>query len=178
MLRIPAALEKGNKDRVLPIAPEFAEFLRATPEADRTGPMFNPQAKRPNAARLQPHRVGELASAIGKKAVVAVATDSRTGRIKWASAHDLRRSFGERWAYRDGITPQVLQQLMRHENIETSMRYYVGRNAEATAGVLWAALEGRSGTLSGTTASVEDNNAAERVDVRDEAAQNCKTLAE
>ena len=27
LLRIPAELEKGNKDRLQPIAPEFADFL-------------------------------------------------------------------------------------------------------------------------------------------------------
>ncbi len=32
MLRIPGALEKGNPDRMLPIAPEFAEFLLRTPQ--------------------------------------------------------------------------------------------------------------------------------------------------
>lgn len=37
MLRIPAVLEKGNRDRLLPIAPEFAEFLLTTPEDQRTG---------------------------------------------------------------------------------------------------------------------------------------------
>ena len=37
MLRIPAAMEKGNRDRMLPMAPEFAEMLLATPEAERTG---------------------------------------------------------------------------------------------------------------------------------------------
>ena len=40
MLRIPGALEKGNRDRMLPMAPEFAELLLATPEAERTGPVF------------------------------------------------------------------------------------------------------------------------------------------
>jgi len=45
-LRIPAALEKGHKDRVLPIAPEFALFLLETPEADRTGYVFNPRPPR------------------------------------------------------------------------------------------------------------------------------------
>ncbi len=40
MLRIPAKHEKGNQDRLLPMAPEFAEMLRATPEADRTGGVF------------------------------------------------------------------------------------------------------------------------------------------
>jgi hypothetical protein len=45
MLRIPAALEKGNKDRLLPIAPEFVEFLPATPEVEQTGYVFNPAAE-------------------------------------------------------------------------------------------------------------------------------------
>ena len=34
MLRIPGELEKGNQDRLLPMAPEFAEFLLATPTVD------------------------------------------------------------------------------------------------------------------------------------------------
>ena len=36
--------------------------------------------------------------------------------------------------------PQILMQLMRHEDISTTMKYYVGREAEATADVLWAAV--------------------------------------
>ncbi len=54
MLRIPAALEKGNRDRLLPIAPEFAEFLLATPEDKRTGYVFAPLPQRPK-------RTGRLA---------------------------------------------------------------------------------------------------------------------
>lgn len=54
-----------------------------------------------------------------------------------ASARDLRRSFGLRWASR--VMPQVLMELMRHESIDTTMRYYVGRNAQSTAAVLWEA---------------------------------------
>jgi hypothetical protein len=37
------------------------------------------------------------------------------------------------------VMPQVLMVLMRHESIQTTMRYYVGRNAEATADAAWAA---------------------------------------
>ena len=37
--------------------------------------------------------------------------------------------------------PQILMQLMRHEDISTTMKFYVGREAEATADVLWAAVE-------------------------------------
>lgn len=50
---------------------------------------------------------------------------------KTASAHDLRRAFGQRWATR--VMPQILMQLMRHEEIATTMKFYVGREAEATA---------------------------------------------
>ena len=66
-----------------------------------------------------------------------VSTHPKTGKVKFASAHDLRRSFGERWALR--VMPQVLMELMRHEDIQTTLRYYVGRNAQATASVLWEA---------------------------------------
>jgi hypothetical protein len=63
-----------------------------------------------------------------------VNTDPRTGKVKFASAHDLRRSFGERWASR--VRPQVLMELMRDESIDTTLRFFVGRNAQATADVL------------------------------------------
>jgi hypothetical protein len=39
---------------------------------------------------------------------------------------------------------------MRHESIETTMKYYVGVNAEATADELWRAIEKQPGTSSGT----------------------------
>lgn len=59
--------------------------------------------------------------------------------MKYASAHDLRRAFGERWAAR--IMPAQLRELMRHESIETTLRYYVGTNAERTADACWVAFE-------------------------------------
>lgn len=71
----------------------------------------------------------------GQAANVKVDEDTRTGKVKYASAHDLRRSFGERWAPR--VMPPILQELMRHENISTTMRYYVGQNAKRTAALLW-----------------------------------------
>ena len=55
----------------------------------------------------------------------------------YASFHDFRRSFGERWAAL--IMPPQLMELMRHESIETTLRYYVGQNAQKTAGILWEA---------------------------------------
>jgi hypothetical protein len=57
--------------------------------------------------------------------------------------------------------PAVLQQLMRHESIETTMRYYVGRDADAVADVLWQAVESvtakgkstKSGNMGGASLS-------------------------
>ena len=43
MLRIPAALEKGNRDRLLPMAPEFAEWLAEVPFPARHGRVFRPE---------------------------------------------------------------------------------------------------------------------------------------
>jgi hypothetical protein len=60
MLRIPAAMEKGNRERVLAIAPEFAEFLLATPEIERAGRLFNPKPKRMHAGRLSADWVSRL----------------------------------------------------------------------------------------------------------------------
>jgi integrase len=70
--------------------------------------------------------------------VLVVSVDQKT-RKKYASAHDFRRAFGDRWALR--VMPPVLMQLMRHESIETTMRYYVGRSVQATADVVWEAYE-------------------------------------
>lgn len=129
MLRIPADLEKGNKERLLPMAPEFAELLNAVPEAERAGPVFTLERADGKPGRPAVDRVSKTVSSIGERAKVRVDVK------KTASAHDLRRAFGERWAAR--LMPAQLMELMRHETIETTLSYYVGRNAERTAAILW-----------------------------------------
>jgi hypothetical protein len=37
--------------------------------------------------------------------------------------------------------PTVLRELMRHESIETTMRFYVGQNAESTSDTRWECHE-------------------------------------
>lgn len=137
-LRILAETEKGHQDRLLPLAPEFCEWLLETPEDERTGRVFKFPAQRTRGEALTLIRVSQIITAIGEKAGVKVSTSARTGNVKYASAHDLRRSFGERWAQR--VMPQVLRELMRHESIETTMKFYVGRNATTTAETLRAAM--------------------------------------
>lgn len=83
--------------------------------------------------------VGNVISRIGKKANVVVDVDPRSGRKKFASAHDFRRAFGERWSKR--LMPADLKELMRHAEIGTTMKYYVGANAQRTNSTLWAAFD-------------------------------------
>jgi integrase len=134
-LVIPAELEKGNKDRIIPMAPEFVELLERTPPKERRGPVFRPVGK--EGGRLGLDRVIHLISGIGRAAKVVVERGSDGKPKKYASAHDFRRAFGERWSKR--IMPAELKELMRHESIETTLRFYVGENARQTAKNLWAA---------------------------------------
>lgn len=132
MFVIRAELEKGGQDRRLPMTPDFAEFLQATPEAERTGPVF-PIVGRGEVAPARLEWASNVIACIGKAANVLVDKDSQ----KFASAHDLRRSFGERWSKR--VMPATLQQMMRHADIGTTMRYYVGQNADSAADTIWEA---------------------------------------
>jgi integrase len=128
--RILSEHEKGKRDRLLPMTPDFATFLLETPVDQREGRVFKIdglQTREP----ITPKRVGRTVSEIGRKAKVVVNKDAG----KYASAHDLRRSFGSRWAVR--VTPAVLQRLMRHETIETTMKFYVGLDADRLADDLW-----------------------------------------
>ena len=146
-LRIPAWVEKGHEDRLYPVTPDFAEFLHATPEAQRTGFVFTPTfQKGTHVIRYQNSRdVGRVFSAIGLAAKIIVdAGRSKRGLSpvpKYASAHDFRRSFGERWSKL--VTPAVLQQLMRHATIQTTMMYYVGADADRTQDEVYAAWQKR-----------------------------------
>lgn len=132
MLIIPPAYQKNHEFRITPIVPEFAEFLQRTPESDRTGYVFNPMPIRPERSkRLSEGRVGRIISDIGREANVVV----KSNPVEFASAHDLRRSFGERWSHR--VLPQTLMVLMRHASIHTTLTFYAGRNAEKTAEAVW-----------------------------------------
>jgi len=131
--RIYAEAEKGHKDRLLPMTPDFAEWLLETPKEERQGVVFHlgPHGGKQRSAK----RVSRTVSRIGEMAGVVVNKDQG----KFASCHDLRRSFGTRWASR--VKPATLQLLMRHSTIETTLRYYVAQDADDVAAELWKAHE-------------------------------------
>lgn len=145
--RILAEGQKSGRDELLPMTPDFAQWLLETPEADRVGQVFKLTSR--NTGRpMTPQEVGRTISVIGKKAGVVV--DKAAG--KFASCHDLRRSFGTRWASK--AMPAVLKRLMRHSSIATTMGYYVDLDADEMASDLWA----KYGTATGNTPAVGNTN--------------------
>lgn len=167
MLRIQAAAEKGRTFRLLPITPDFAEFLWRTPKQDRRGFVFNPYTKprgykpdRKNPdAPLPRHRpthehAGRVISRLGELAGVRVNDE------KFASAHDFRRAFGKRWAKL--MSAKMLQELMRHSSIKTTEQFYLGQMAEEAADQVWEAAA-RAGNTFGNTHENKESSPTENV---------------
>ena len=145
-LRLFAEGHKAHRDQLLPITPDFAEFLLETPEDKRHGLVFDIEGNTPGKP-LSTKRASGYISKIGAKARVVV--DANDCRVKidpetgeeisvprCATAHDLRRAFGTRWSRR--VMPADLQQLMRHDAIETTMKFYVVVAADDVQTDLWA----------------------------------------
>jgi integrase len=110
---------KSRRQEIVPMTPEFAALLRKRfPEGSRKGRVFD---------LAQPDRV---ISAIGVAAKIIVNEDG-----KCASAHDLRRSFATRWSYK--VRPVILQRMMRHKSITTTLTYYVMQEADDVGAEIW-----------------------------------------
>lgn len=151
MFRIQSHTDKGREFRLLPMAPEFAELLETVPASEREGLVFQPIGRHTTAVPLA-NWICRKVSACGKKAGVKVMQQGE--KVKYASAHDLRRAFGVRWSQR--VLAPILMEMMRHESIQTTQEFYVGRNAEASADLIWSAFEenrrvARIGNTSGNT---------------------------
>jgi len=154
VVTIPGECQKNGRDQLYAVAPEFGEFLRETPPAERHGPVFK-LVRETEAGELVPvtnaNSVSRTVCRIGEAAGVVV--DERVKRNpdgttrtvrKFASAHDLRRSFASRWSRR--VMPVVLKALMRHSDIATTLRHYAAQDAEATADAALAAYHKAVGT--------------------------------
>ena len=122
---------KARRDEITPIAPDFARWLERTPHGDRHGrvlPLQSPRFKNHLISHVR--EVGRVIAAIGREANIVVGEGG-----KCATAHDLRRSFGTRWALK--VRPLTLKRLMRHTSIDTTLRYYVDQDADDVAAELW-----------------------------------------
>jgi integrase len=99
-VRIPAAYNKAGDDQWVPLHPELKAAL--VPLRRPRGRMF---PLGPN-----PQEVSRTFTTLARKAGLKI------------TLHDLRRSFGSRYA--SHVPAQVLQRLMRHSSIETTLKFY------------------------------------------------------
>jgi integrase len=149
--RIFAEAQKSGRDEVLPMTPDFSQFLTETPAADRVGKVFKLTRER-GGDSIGVGKVGAMVAKIGK--VAGVVVNKADG--KFASAHDLRRAFGTRWAKR--VMSAVLKRLMRHSSIATTMGYYVDLDAAEVADQLWANY-GNTPAAGNTLGNTDQKNA-------------------
>lgn len=134
---IAANSQKSHRTETIPLAPEFGDLLKAVPVEQRHGFVYTPIDQRGKRASLEV--AIRTISDIGRKTNAKTWVNAKSGKTKCATAHDLRRSFGTRWASR--VMPAVLQQMMRHASIQTTMRFYVTRNAVTAGDVIREAFE-------------------------------------
>lgn len=128
---IPAKLDKNGQEKMIPMAPRCAELLRLVPTDRRTGPVCGVFGKGGKRLATDP-TVIRIISRCGRH----ISTGSKTT----ATAHDLRRSYGDELA-RSGIPINVLMAMMRHSNIKTTQQYYLSRDAELNAEQVWRAFK-------------------------------------
>jgi integrase len=134
LLIIYGEAQKGRQDTASPLAPDFAAWLNRTPKSERQGfvvTVLNGAGKRFNAEKLS-----DEVSRIGKQAGVKVKETVK--RTKHASAHDIRRAFATRWALK--VRPLTLQKMMRHSDLSTTLKFYVGLNSSDVGVDLWAGV--------------------------------------
>lgn len=101
---------------------------------------LNPECVSGNLQRLTKERVGRVIRLIGQKANVVVQEqdDDIRKRLKYASAHDIRRGCAQR-LINQGVSAETLKLILRHSDFATTEKFY-----GAVKSVQSASLEIRS----------------------------------
>jgi len=106
--------QKNSTDELVPLTPDAVRFFRR--RTNRVGRVFHLLTTY-RRSRVSLRVAGQVITDLGELSGI------ETGENKFVSSHDLRRTFGNRWAMR--IHPIVLKTMMRHANLNTTMKYYV-----------------------------------------------------
>ena len=145
VLNIPHDRQKNDTEEQIPLLPDFEALLLQTPEHERTGWAFNPVSLQGRLGRMARHGrpdaewVGKIITRIGTKAGVVVHPGTKaTGRpVKFASAHDLRRSLLDRLVDMD-LSPLIVSRVARHASFETTRKHYAKGDIQKDAAKLQA----------------------------------------
>jgi integrase len=104
---IQAEAQKAGRLTECPATPEFSDLLLSVPEGQRRG----------RVVKLPTRRTDNVSQ--------VVADCCKAAQVR-GTAHDLRRTFGERWSKK--LSAQQLQKLMRHASLQTTLTYYATGN--------------------------------------------------
>ena len=104
---IQAEAQKAGRLTECPATPEFGDLLLSVPEGQRRG----------RVVKLPTRRVDNVSQ--------VVADCCKAAQVR-GTAHDLRRTFAERWAKK--LSAQQLQKLMRHASLQTTLGFYATGN--------------------------------------------------
>jgi integrase len=115
---LPARFAKGKRDQWVPLDPVLRDALAELPRQGKRVFRFTTKQGRPVSLKTMPGRIIRLAHRAGVKLTM----------------HTLRKGFGCRYAGK--VPAQVLQKLMRHANIKTTMDYYANVDEAVEAAVL------------------------------------------
>lgn len=120
--------DRPNQDSQ-PLSDLEIERLRANADRKPTGKLRRP------TVRMTKERVSRVISVIGKKAnVIVQVEDSRTHqRVKYASAHDIRRGLANR-LINMGVSAETLKVVMRHKDFATTEKHYGAAKSAQHAG--------------------------------------------
>ena len=85
--------------------------------------------------RMTRDRVSRIISQIGQAAEIVVRQDDeRTGtRLKYASAHDIRRGYAK-WLIDVGVSAETIKVVMRHRDFATTEKHYGAIRSTQVAG--------------------------------------------
>lgn len=121
--------QKNRRDQVARITMDFAEFLRSiAPPGDHPDGFIFPLTTTHGPVTFADRtKISKVISAIGKHAKVIV--EPHEEAPVYATAKHFRPSFGTRWALR-GMPVTLLQNIMRHADQQTTLKYYVGRTSD------------------------------------------------
>jgi integrase len=145
---LPAEFAKSVEDQWVPLDPVLREALEALPRHGRKVFHFTDRKGRPIGATAVCERVVTLAKKAGVKLTM----------------HSLRKGFGCRYAGK--VPAQVLQRLMRHGDIKTTMAYYANVGQAVEEAVLGDRGKRTSSRTTGPSETHQlDENQATRSDV-------------
>lgn len=118
----------GDEAATVFITPELDAMLR---ERWPVGDLPDGELISPGEVASDPESISKEFQRVARRAAV-----KGGGKDGYCTLHDLRRSFGSRWAAK--VPAQVLQRLMRHADIKTTMDFYADVE-QAALGLLWPA---------------------------------------